>query len=123
MKKLIPLIVITITLLAAPMAPVGCSSTNSPSVNQIAYNSTASVESAVDHSMKAYASLVVAGKVSEADQAKVKTAYESYQKALTVAVIGVQGAKGEPNATSAAIAGAVSAAAPLISLIQELTSK
>lgn len=52
------------------------------SANRNAYRATSTAAISVDTAMKIYADLVVAKKVSESDQEKVRAAYLTYQRAI-----------------------------------------
>jgi hypothetical protein len=69
-------------LLSTPAITTGCKTP----AQTVAYNSLRGVAVTVDNAMRAYADTVVAGRVSDADQQKIRSAYENYQHAMVVAV-------------------------------------
>lgn len=76
------------TLLVLCLVAAGCKTTE-----RRAYQVIGSVSVSVDTAMKVYADMVVAGKVSPENQAKVKRAYEVYQSAMASAHLAIMAAR------------------------------
>jgi len=111
---------LVVTLLAA-----GKCSTNTT------YQALATVQATVDTGMKAYADLVVAGKISVADQDKVRKAFGDYQQSAGTATFAIEAAKAaqaaskqpDNTAVQTAIAKATDAATSLMVLLRQLGVK
>ncbi len=77
-------VVLAVTLfLGIPITQTGCTT---PSQKARAYQTLGAVAVGVDTAYSAYMDAVVAGKVSLADQAKVRVAKQKYQVAFVAAV-------------------------------------
>lgn len=53
-------------------------------LNRIAYRTTGTAAISADHAMNAWGAYVRAGRATEADEAKVRSAYDTYQEAALV---------------------------------------
>lgn len=73
----------------------GCSGGCTTSQKSVAYKTLSATATTVDSSLKAYADLVVAGKVDQATQIKVADAKAKYEVAFKAAV---EAARGDLNA-------------------------
>jgi hypothetical protein len=82
MRNWIAILMLGCAVVTAPVTMTGCKTP--PQVT--AYNSMRGVAVTVDNAMRAYADLVVSGQVSDGDQARVKRAYEAYQRSMVVAI-------------------------------------
>ena len=78
-------------LVTLPLFPVGCAFYKSD--KQLAFDSLATIEAAVDKACIRYADGVAAGKVTPADQVIVNADKERYSAAFHRALVAVQGDK------------------------------
>lgn len=81
----------------------------------------ATTATTVDAAMKSYATFVALGKVSEKDQAKVKVAYQDYQKSFTIALSIYNSSGSGPISFESASRILKTNKAVLLSLISSLT--
>lgn len=113
MKKLI----LMALLIASPISFVGCGTPES-----IAYKSTAITVTTVDGAMNGWGDYVRAGKATDADQARVRSAYNKYRSALLIERDVIRTTAANPDATAVDLASQALAAASsdLIDLIQSI---
>jgi hypothetical protein len=105
-------------LIVCLLMPVPLTTGCKTSRQEIAYRTLASIELTVDRSMTAYSDQVVAGKVDQATQDKVKDVYGRYQAAFSAAV-----AAAKLNFNTQAPSDVATLADSLTSIIQSITRK
>lgn len=85
--KRFQVLLLSLALCWAPLAFVaGCSGGCTTSQKAVAYKTLAAVQATVDSGFKAYAEVLVAGKVDQATQIKVTDAKAKYEVAFKAAV-------------------------------------